>query len=330
MSKYIYSSVFKDDINNLILEKEQFVSQNTIIRYHEILKLFDLWCIKNDITSNDLNEEIISDWLILRETECKLTRAHRCSIIRELAKSMINRGKSAYIVPKKYYKAVNDHIVYIFSKNELSKFLKACNDIKPDSQYPFRRETYLLIFELLISTGARKSEILNLKVNDVDLENNLIKINRGKEYIDRIIPLTSDLSSALQKYKNNLLNYGNENSYFFSNIDIYKGNRIKVSKGSLKCIFRKCLKQANIEYKGIKEGPRIHDFRFTYITMTIEKFISENKDLNVYIPILSKFVGHSSLVDTLYYFRPKYETFERISNANNNIIPNILEVNFDE
>ncbi len=64
--------------------------------------------------------------------------------------------------------------------------------------------------------------------------------------------------------------------------------------------------------------------------MTIEKFISENKDLNVYIPILSKFVGHSSLVDTLYYFRLKYETFERISNANNTIIPNILEVNFDE
>ncbi len=330
MSKYVYSSVFKEDIKNLILEKEQFLSQNTIERYHEILKLFDLWCIENNITYNDLNEKITSDWLILRETECKQTRAHRCSIIRELAKSMLNRGKKAYIVPKEYYKSVNDHIVYIFSKDELSKFLKACNDIKTDSQYPFRHETYLLIFELLISTGARKSEILNLKVSDVDLENSLIRINYGKEYIDRIIPLTNDLSSALQKYKNNLLKYGNENSYFFSNVDIYKGNRNMVCKSSLGIIFRKCLKQASIEYKGIKEGPRIHDFRFTFITMTIEKFISENKDLNVYIPILSKFVGHSSLVDTLYYFRPKYETFERISNANNTIIPNILEVNFDE
>ena len=263
-----------------------------------------------------------------RDTENSMTRAHRATITRELARNMIKNGKDAYIIPKKLYKGINEHIPYIFKDEEILNLIHYFENIKEDPQFCYRKETYCLIFKLLIFTGARKNEILNLKVKDINFEKGIISIIQGKEYVDRDIPITNDLLDELKQY-NDLLNiYGDDNSYFFSNINIYNKQRNKVSKGALKEIFYKALKASNIEYKGISKGPRIHDFRFTFTTKCIEKLIKEGKDLNVYLPILAKYLGHYKFTETLYYFRPINSIFEEHNYKNNNLIPNLDRSNF--
>ena len=56
------------------------------------------------------------------------------------------------------------------------------------------------ILEVLYATGLRKSELLGLKVEDVDLEGELLRINGGKGSKDRVTPLSAIACSFLESY----------------------------------------------------------------------------------------------------------------------------------
>lgn len=326
--EYDYKSVFQTDIKNILYEKNQYLSQNTIRIYKENLKLFDLWCIEKEITTPILNQELVESWMRQRKTENSKTRSLRCSITRELARNMIKNCKDAYIIPNKLYKGVNEHKPYIYSNEEILKLIYYFENIKQDPQFCYRKETYSLIFKLLIYTGTRKSEILNLRVKNIDFDLGIIHIIQGKEYVDRDIPVDDSLLSELKKYNDLLLQYGDVNSYFFSNINTYTRKRNRVSNGALKDIFHKALKACNIEYKGISEGPRIHDFRFTFVVKSIQKLVQDGKDLNIYLPILAKYLGHYSFNETLYYFKPITSIFEETNYRNNSLIPKLERSTF--
>jgi integrase/recombinase XerD len=56
------------------------------------------------------------------------------------------------------------------------------------------------ILETLYATGIRKSELMNLTVNDVNLEDEVLRINGGKFNKDRVVPLTRLACSFLETY----------------------------------------------------------------------------------------------------------------------------------
>jgi len=56
------------------------------------------------------------------------------------------------------------------------------------------------ILETLYATGIRKSELMNLTVNDVNLEEGVLRINAGKFNKDRVVPLTRLACSFLETY----------------------------------------------------------------------------------------------------------------------------------
>lgn len=56
------------------------------------------------------------------------------------------------------------------------------------------------ILETLYATGIRKSELMNLTVNDVNLEETVLRINGGKFNKDRVVPLTRLAASFLETY----------------------------------------------------------------------------------------------------------------------------------
>ena len=323
---YVFKSIFKDNINRFLNEKGLVLSPITIFGYSSVLKSFDLWCVENNILDSALTCDVVNKWIV---DGCE-TKSHKVSVMREFAKNMIKYGENAYVIPKKFYKSNERHIPYIFSDKEILNFINYLNNLKSNYGHIYRKDTYLLIFKLLIFTGSRESDILNLKIKDIDFKNSLICINHGKNDIDRVIPIDYELMNELKKYKELVGIYDNENDFFFSNHHKNDNIRIKVSQTSLFKIFREGLKEINIPYKNRKEGPRIHDFRFTFIVKSIQKLVAENKDLNVYLPILSKYVGHTSLSDTLYYFKPKELIFSKDNYQKNSLIPTLVKGDFDE
>ena len=58
-----------------------------------------------------------------------------------------------------------------------------------------------LMIELFYSTGIRQSELINLKIKDIDLSSNMIKV-LGKRNKERLIPLTIELRQKIDAYLN--------------------------------------------------------------------------------------------------------------------------------
>ena len=60
------------------------------------------------------------------------------------------------------------------------------------------------ILEVLYATGIRNEELRNLTVADVNLEEGLLRVNRGKGAKDRVTPLGQIASRFLETYINGI------------------------------------------------------------------------------------------------------------------------------
>lgn len=148
----------------------------------------------------------------------------------------------------------------------------------------------------------RKNEILTLKWDNLDLENNIITIDHTntKSKKTRRIPINSTLRQILIESK--LKSAGN--AYVFLST---KGDRYK-RHDSLKQIFSRACKLAKIE------GLRFHDLRHTSATRMIESGAN--------IVAVSRILGHADLKTTMRYAHPEEslkDAVERLSNLTHTI-----------
>lgn len=71
------------------------------------------------------------------------------------------------------------------------------------------------IIELFYATGVRRSELINLKISDIDFSKKNIKII-GKRNKERYIPMLSSLEKIVKEYLNHRLEHSSENhNYLF-------------------------------------------------------------------------------------------------------------------
>jgi site-specific recombinase XerD len=154
--------------------------------------------------------------------------------------------------------------------SEINKIRIACTNIRDNA-----------IFETLLSTGCRVSEIANLKLEDIDMENNMAKI-KGKGDKERIVFLSARAIEFLKIYIQQ--SKRSDNYVFVSNHRPYSG----LSNKSLERIIRKMSDSANIN-----KAVFPHLLRHTFATNAINKGMP--------ISSLCDLMGHSSIDTTRIY-----------------------------
>ena len=130
---------------------------------------------------------------------------------------------------------------------------------------------------LMYGAGLRVSELVNLKITDLDLENNYGWVRRGKGNKDRLFIIPESLKQELVSYIGNC-----KEEWLFGS---YKGH---MSVRSVQEILRKAAKEA-----GIKKKISPHTFRHSYATHLIE----DGYDLTTVQVLL----GHSKIDTTMVY-----------------------------
>lgn len=270
----------------------------------EILGRFDKFCLSHFPTEATLTRELCFAWAKKRDIE-KITTLHtRIAPIRELAKFLIRRGKTAFVLPDDFAKGGVRHLPHIFTEEEISAFWQQLDKLEPRKQYPYRHLVMPAIFRLLYCCGLRPAEALKLSCSDVSLEIGRINIRESKGHKDRIVILADDLLDYLQTYDTRLKNLFPVRDAFFPN-SIGKG----YSHSALQRTFVQEWAKANI--KGIR--PRIFDFRHTFATHRLYQWMREGKDVSAYLPYLSAYMGHEKLSGTLYYLHMVPGLFEEMS-----------------
>lgn len=142
----------------------------------------------------------------------------------------------------------------------------------------------IVIVELLFATGARVSEIANLKTDNINLHTGNIII-RGKGNKERVIQVCNhETITILKDYQELSSNReANTNEYFFAN----RFTR-KLSDQSIRNIVRKLSLKA-----GINRRITPHVFRHSFATLLLER--------DVDIKYIQSLLGHSSITTTQIY-----------------------------
>ncbi len=150
-----------------------------------------------------------------------------------------------------------------------------------------------LMFKLLATTGMRRSEILNLKWEQVNLSNSTLRV-AGKGKKERLLPLHPIVIPLFSPYMDTLQEYqlhGTEPVFLNKN-----GN--KLDPRGLHKTFKEILEKAGLPPKRFS----LHHLRHTFATLLLQ----ENKE-NVDLRIVQELLGHESLVTTQIYTHVDFE-----------------------
>lgn len=148
--------------------------------------------------------------------------------------------------------------------------------------YVFLRHRNTAIFHTLVMAGLRKSELLNLKLADVDLDNLTLFIRQGKGARDRMVPISRSLAELLRRYELERRRLNKTCPEYFTSLNRNCG----FTDSGLKRLVRKLKDVSGLDF-------HIHMLRHTFATLMIEG------GCDIYS--LSRMMGHSDIKTTTIY-----------------------------
>src|SRR3989338_7493942 len=153
---------------------------------------------KTNKPSDKLNEDDVKAYLSeMFDTKSKNTIMLAAASLKFFFKEVMKKEFNNIPLPKKENK-----LPEVLTKDEVRKLIESTDTNKSR-----------LIISSLYSTGLRVSELVNLKVQDLNLNEKTGWVRKGKGSKDRLFVLSEDLSKELQEY---FQNRGKENIYVFS------------------------------------------------------------------------------------------------------------------
>ena len=247
-----------------------------------------------------ITKEFAENWGKKQLHESDSYQYARISFLAQFSSHLCDLGVQSYI-PKLPRFPQSTFIPYIYSQKEIEALFKASDELRLSCvQMDSCIFCMPALIRLLYCTGLRLGEALAMKMEDVNLDENYLRVRDSKNGKQRIIPISDSLASVCKEYvtyRNQLPLGKRQSGYFFVKLD---GSKCSQSVWSW---FRKCLNKAAIPYVGRWHGPRIHDLRHTFAVTSLANMAESGIDLYASLPILSNYLGHQSLKATEHYVR---------------------------
>jgi integrase/recombinase XerD len=270
-----YKRCPKEYLQKLELKK---YSSSTIKTYVAAFEKFMNHYKEYDI--NDMNENHIRDYLSTLVKK-RLSNAS----IHQAVNAIKFYYEMVLDMPNRFYeieRPIKEHkLPKVISKEEVLAIIENTNNIK-----------HKCIVSLLYSAGLRRSELINLKITDIDGKRMLIKVEDAKGNKDRFTLLSFQLLEKLRDY----YKIWKPKAYLFEGP---KG--AKYSARSIANIIKNAATKA-----GIKKNVTPHMLRHSFATHLLENG-TDLRNIQVLL-------GHSSLKTTEIYTYVATSSFNKIKN----------------
>lgn len=290
-----------------------------------ILWKFDEFCMERFSEKDILDRELALTWLEKRDAESASGHRNRIMVIREFAKFLQAIGSEAYLIPISMTSKGPRYVPHIFSEMEIKAFFSSADHFLPHKDAPARHLVIPVFYRLLYCCGLRPAEARFLKKENVDLVRGAIFIVESKGHKDRIVAVADDLLQIMRNYSAKMADIYPGSDYFFPR---YDGNG-PYSKVWTEEMFWRCFQMAGItEFEGPK--PRVYDFRHTFATECICRWMREGRDIDAMLPFLSAYMGHARFEDTLYYIHMVPDFYERVGTIDRSACEELLPEVHDE
>ena len=276
------------------LNLEKKYSKHTITAYKNDLNSFQQFCneeYQNQEISS-VNYSLIRSWIVslVELGISNRTINRKVSSLKSFYKFLqkTNQIQANPLInhqPLKVAKTVQ----VPFSEKEILEILKT-ND-----EDDFESVRNKLIVELFYATGIRRSELINIKITDINFDNETVKV-LGKRNKERYIPLLKIVQNNIQKYLNYRLKINTKEPYLFVTL---KGKKVYDT-----LVYRIINNYFSKVSTKVKKSP--HIIRHTFAT----HLLNEGANLNA----VKELLGHSSLASTQIYTHSSLGKLKEIYN----------------
>jgi len=244
----------------------QNYSQQTVVSYLSALNKFIDYIKLNQIKKID--DKTIQDYLNF----CKTKKYYSLSSMKQ-AYSAIK-----FLYQKVLLKEFPKSLRFSFRKEEKLPNVLSVEDVKSIFQHTINQKHKALLLTIY-SAGLRISELLNLKIKDVDFNRLTITIRASKGRKDRVVMLSQKLAPILKQYINEYI----PRQFLFENP---KGG--KYSATSIRSFFKRSLIKAKIPIPAT-----VHTLRHSFATHLLEQGTD--------IRHIQELLGHKKLETTQIY-----------------------------
>lgn len=276
------------------LKVERKYSNKTILSYKDDLIEYNEFLGNNFTNILNIDMNIVNNYMkyLYDRKITKSSISRKLSSIRGLYNYLVRED----IIKENHFNKIQNpkrelYLPKFLKDEELDKIFSVCNSNNPTEE----RDT--LIIELLYATGVRVSELVNIKIKDINREEKLIKV-LGKGNKERIVIYNNHTKKALDTYLKDGYNYFNKKS---SEYLILNKNGNKLSERYIREIINKKVSQASLD---IKISP--HTLRHTFATDILEN----GADLMT----VKELLGHESLNTTSIYTHITNEQIKKTYN----------------
>ncbi|WP_293894612.1 tyrosine-type recombinase/integrase [Flavobacterium sp.] len=283
-------------LDYLLLEKNY--SQHTVTAYINDLGFFESF-LANEYDDDNLltvNYNQIRSWIVsLSDDGISNTSINRkISSLKSFYKFLLKTKQidSSPLLKHKALKAPKK-IQIPFSEKELDMVL---NQIIYKEGYEGIRDK--LIVDLFYTTGIRRTELINLKLKNIDLTSHTIKV-LGKRNKERIIPILTIIEEQVKKYlsERSSIQDVKDGDFFFLLL-----NGVKLNDSFVYRLINYYF--SNVSEK-VKKSP--HILRHTFAT----HLLNNGADINS----VKELLGHSSLASTQVYTHNSLAELQKVYNG---------------
>lgn len=219
-------------------------SDSSIRSYYEAAKAFFFFVSPKPLheVNNEDMVRFVNEYILRR----KLSYTFQNHVVNAVKIFYREIEKSHFDVEKFERPRVEHKLPNVLSKNEISAILKAHINLK-----------HRVMLSLIYACGLRRSELLNLKPNDIDSRRGLLIIRQSKGNKDRVVPISEKTISMLREYY----------SFYRPQIWLFEGQITgeQYSEKSLQSVLKSAIKKARI-----KKPVTLHWLRHSYATHLLE------------------------------------------------------------
>lgn len=283
------------------------------------LRNFLTYANSNNPTAQVPDRELVSGWCA-KAADNPGSLYNMASVIREFGRYLSMSGyDNVYILPPKRGGRLERHLPHFFTPAEIKAFFDHCDKTPTRMERPGRELVIPVIFRLLYCCGLRCKEARMLLRSDVCLNDKYIDIKASKGRSRRIF-ISDELAEFLKQYDKQMVRIFPSRAYFFP-----RNQCEPYSESFISLNFNRVWMEALPHFHSpIK--PRAFDFRHHFAYANLNRWSEQGKDVNVMLAFLMRYMGHTHIQSTLYYFHfvPEYfGVFVQQARALESLVPEV-------
>ena len=302
------STPFQSVLSSLI---EKFLQEKHACGYSyrepiRILRHLDSFLVQEGLTTCELSASIARKWLAKKAHEGARTQAQRITVTRQFSRFLLRLGYSAYLPDCTLVSKSSTFVPRMLSDEELQKFFLAVDTLQPTARSPLRHLIMPEVFRLLYGCGFRVTEVLKLRVRDVDLDQDIITVHQGKFRKDRLVPPALPVVNRFESMPPSLTIAHPMPSSFRDPVEAHS-SYARFTQSFVNCFY------IVDPSRRTRQGARIHDYRHLFAIHTLRRWYRGGEVLDAELPLFATYLGHQNLSGTQRYLHLTAELFPEIT-----------------